>query len=287
MAGMEKNELNEFGLSEYSVQDLGLIKETHPNSEKTKTRFCAWKKSLGQLGIPLPDIMRVLAAVVLMGNMSYEGKADHCVGTVARLLGVEQDCLVDGLWRKSHLVNGTLFKRNLDEKEWELARAGLACSLYMRTIHIIIRRVNTHPPPLCSGKNVLATSFIGILDMFGWQTSLQSAGNLEQLCMNLCSESLQLLYNRNNTITMEDSDSPTCNQLLAPLDCGLLKWVDRETQGRGDSQSLVNRIHEMQRTNQKLFVPERSHSYCFGIHHFAGPVVYDASLFIGEQRNLN
>ena len=170
MAGMEKSELNEFGLSEHSVQNLSWIKQTHLHCEQTKTRFCAWKKSLGQLGIPLPDIMRVLAAVVLMGNMWYERQADHCVGTVARLLGVEQDCLLDGLWKKTHRVNGTSFERNLDEKEWEMARAGLACSLYMRTVYIMIRRVNTHPPLLCSGKTVLPSSFIGILDMdmFGW-----------------------------------------------------------------------------------------------------------------------
>ena len=87
-------------------------------------------------------------------------------------------------------------------------------------------------------------------------------------------------------MTMDESDIPTYNHILSPLDSGLLKCVDRETQGRGDGQSLVSRIHTMQRTHQNIFVPERSHSAHFSIRHFVGLVVYDASLFIGEHRNL-
>jgi myosin heavy subunit len=268
------------------VQDLKWMPHKPDNDQtelENKTSFVEWKRSLAKLGIPLSDIMRVLAAALLIGNMEYDSRSDPLVGRVAKLLGVEQKCLVGGLWRRTQSIRGTLVTRDLEEKEWEMARTGLASSLYMRTVYMIIRRVNSHhvsPVSDCE-KTFPPPSFIGILDMFGWQSSLQSACSMEQLCMNLCSEHLLQLYNT-STISSDCSDIAADIHLVSSAESGLFQCLDRETHRRGDSLSLVNTFHSIHRTNQKLFKPDTNYSSCFGIKHYMGPAMYDASHFVGK-----
>ena len=97
LAGMTNSEREEFELSGYSARDLNWMSQglcTNRKKEENKTSFAEWKKSLVLLGIPLSDIMRVLAAVMLVGNMQFDWQSDHCIGRVKKLLGVGQDCLV-------------------------------------------------------------------------------------------------------------------------------------------------------------------------------------------------
>ena len=308
LAGMTRREREEFGLSGYSSSDLTWLSPwlgtNQRTEEENKTSFTSWKNALVLLGIPLSDIMRVLAAVMLVGNMTYDWPHDHCMGRVAKLLGVGQSCLLAGLWKRTHNIKGTLITRNLDEKEWQLAKTGLAGSLYMRTVYMIIRRVNSHhpaPPPGSSDhdksvESVLlpAPSSIGILDMFGWQSSMQSPCSLEQLCMNLCSESMQQLYishtikhaveaGRDCSSSYACSDNAASIHLISSLDCGLFKYLDRETSMRGDCQSLINSFHTEHRSNQNMVKIDKNYASCFGIKHYLGTVVYDASQFIGKK----
>ena len=70
MAGMNISEREQFELSGYSASDLNWmnpgLSRNHPSDEENKTSFEDWKNALVLLGIPLSDIMRVLAAVVLL-----------------------------------------------------------------------------------------------------------------------------------------------------------------------------------------------------------------------------
>ena len=282
-AGMTKSELDEFHLSGYSARNLNWMPKMPFSDLGDKTSFDSWKKSLVQLGIPLLDILRVLAAVLLVGNMEYGWRGDHTVGRVATLLGVNHDCLVGGLWRRTHHVRGTLVTRDLDQGEWEVARRGLAGSLYIRTVYMVIRRVNSHhaaPSSDCE-KNFPPASFVGILDMSGWQSSLQAACNLEQLCMNHCSEQVQQLYNT-SIINSYCSDTSAGTYLGASTDCGLFPLLDRETHSRGGTQAFLSSIKSITRTSQKLLKPDKNYSSCFSIQHHMGPVLYNASQFIGN-----
>ena len=199
LCGLTTTELDEYHLSD----SLTWLPTTTGRDEQTslqhKTGFCRWKRSLSQLGIPLPDILRVVAAVILVGNIQYTRPDHPCVTKLATLLGVTQDSLVGGLWRRTQVIRGELVTREVGEREWEVARKGLASSLYIRTVNMIIRRINSHHMaslPDCE-KQAASTSFIGILDMFGWQTSMQdSSRSLEQLCMNTCTAPIYFTHMR-------------------------------------------------------------------------------------------
>ena len=97
-------------------------------------------------------------------------------------------------------------------KQANSSRDAMAKTLYYRTVATIVRRVNSLkkkvgplPASLSSSESVhqdqtlptksktKANGFIGILDMFGFEASQPS--QLEQLCINLTSETLQHFYN--------------------------------------------------------------------------------------------
>ena len=268
--GLTSSELAEYHLAGYSAQDFLWMPRNPGRDEKPdlqhKTGFCNWKKSLSQLGIPLPDIMRVLAGVMLVGNMQYDKPGDHCVTKLAALLGVTQASLVGGLWRRTQAVRGDLVTREVGRREWEVGRRGLASSLYLRTVNKIIKRINRQHMTDCDQVKD-STSFIGILDMFGWQSSLHgSTCSMEQLVMNTCSEHMQELYN--TSVGIDTVPTMVCDVLLC---------VDRVTHSNGDSKELLTCLAT---TDAMIVQPGLDHS--FTIHHYMGPVTYDSSNFIGK-----
>ena len=267
IAGLTSSELTEYHLSDYPAQDLTWMPRNHGRGEKSdllnKTAFSSWKKSLSQLGIPLSDILRVVAGVILLGNMQYDRPGAHCVTKVAALLGVTQASLVGGMWRRRQTVRGDLVTRELGEREWEMARRGLASSLYLRTVNMIIKRINSHHITDCE-KQAPSSSFIGILDMFGWQSSLHGTTcSMEQLVMNTCNDYMQELYN-----TREGIDT------VSTMKYDVFLSVDRVTHNKGDSQALITSLDN---TGIKIV---QDHS--FTIHHYMGHVTYDSSYFIGK-----
>ena len=61
--------------------------------------------------------------------------------------------------------------------------------------------------------------------------------------------------------------------------------LDVECSVRGFPETYVQKVKVQHKENKKLYEP----SYCditrtFGIHHYAGQVVYDTSNFLGKKR---
>lgn len=127
--------------------------------------------------------------------------------------------------------------------------------------------------------------FIGILDMFGFEDSKPS--QLEQLCINLCSETMQHFYNTHifkssvescreegitYDVTIDYVDNVPCIDLISSLRTGLLSMLDVECSLRGCPETYVQKVKvQHHKDNKKLFEPK----YCdvsktFGIHHYAG-----------------
>ena len=225
LAGLSESELSELGVSGYAGQG---------NSDD-RDSYRAWAGSLSQLGISLADILRVLAGVLVLLSLEYARPGGECVASLARLLGVSQACLVHTLWRHS------------THRGWEGARRGLAASLYTRTVHIILRRINSHH--VCD-QQAAPASFIGILDMCGWQGSMQGACSMEQLCMNTCSEAMQELY------------------------CDSVGIDTAPTMGSDELLASIEKICQ-----------HSPHSVT--IQHHMGPVLYDSTQFIGTAHEYS
>ena len=67
---------------------------------------------------------------------------------------------------------------------------------------------------------------------------------------------------------------------------GLIAVLNEEcVRPRGNDSAFVNKIYTMNKENDTLIVDKFFRDYEFGIKHYAGPVIYDANMFV--QKNMD
>lgn len=141
--------------------------------------------------------------------------------------------------------------------------------------------------------------FIGILDMFGFEDPKPS--QLEHLCINLCAETMQHFYNTHIFKSSIEScreegiqcdlevdyvDNVPCIDLISSLRTGLLSMLDVECSIRGTAESYIAKMKVQHKANTRLFEPKPLEPRLFGIQHFAGKVIYDASDFLDTNKDV-
>lgn len=127
----------------------GLAAATAVDGEEG-ARFAAWRTCLGVLGIPFLDVVRVLAAVLLLGNVTFtegaEGEAepqhDRDLAAAAALLGVGAGALLRGLGARQPPRCRSV-RAAATPAAAAAARDALAKALYCRTVATIVRRANS------------------------------------------------------------------------------------------------------------------------------------------------
>ena len=127
LAGLTMAERSQLGLEGLTVRDLLYLNvgDTRQDEVSDAQRFADWKASLSVLGIPFMDVVRVLAAILLLGNVEFApGGGDESfdvdvigkdeLNSVANLLGVSTASLWQGLTTRTHAVRGQLVKSMSD-----------------------------------------------------------------------------------------------------------------------------------------------------------------------------
>ncbi|XP_073968429.1 unconventional myosin-IXb-like dachs isoform X3 [Rhodnius prolixus] len=351
LAGLTQEERAKLNLEGYNLHNLSYLKcgDTRQDEAEDAGRFQAWKACLGVLGIPFLDVVRVLAAVLLLGNVVFvdsvgvevtvRGEAE--LSYVASLLGVTAPALLRGITSRTHNARGQIVKSFCDANMSNMIRDSLAKALYCRTVATIVRRANSlkrlgstlgtlssdsnesvhnqaevasqHASTVGtagskSSKSMAALNnavrhatdgFIGILDMFGFEEPKPS--QLEHLCINLCSETMQHFYNTHifkssiescrdegihSDVQVDYVDNVPCIDLISSLRTGLLSMLDVECSMRGSAESYISKVKAQHRRNPRLVEPKPLEPRLFGIQHFAGRVVYDATDFLDTNRDV-
>jgi dachs protein len=127
MAGLNSEERSQLGLEGYTIRDMAYLNmgDTRQDELADADRFAEWKASLAILGIPFTDVVRVLTAILLLGNVEFAprvgddsfdidviGKEE--LNTVARLLGISTTLLWQGITTRTHAVRGQPVKSMSD-----------------------------------------------------------------------------------------------------------------------------------------------------------------------------
>ncbi|XP_018336090.1 unconventional myosin-IXb isoform X2 [Agrilus planipennis] len=351
LAGLSKEERAKLNLDGYSPSNLAYLQhgDTRQDIAEDASRFQAWKACLGVLGIPFLDVVRVLAAVLILGNVQFidgkglevEVKGESELNAVAALLGVSGAALFRGLTTRTHNARGQLVKSVCDANMSNMTRDCLAKALYCRTVATIVRRANSlkrlgstlgtlssdsnesvhnqaeinsqHASTIGGSNNAGSKSmaalnnavrhatdgFIGILDMFGFEDPKPS--QLEHLCINLCAETMQHFYNThifkssiescrdegiNCEVEVDYVDNVPCIDLISSLRTGLLSMLDVECSIRGTAESYVAKMKVQHKHNSRLIDPKPLEARLFGIQHFAGRVIYDATDFLDTNKDV-
>ncbi|XP_017004840.2 unconventional myosin-Ia isoform X2 [Drosophila takahashii] len=152
LAGLSREERQKLHLDGYSPANLRYLRgDLGQNEQEDAVRFQAWKTCLGILGIPFLDVVRVLAAVLLLGNVQFidggglevDVNGETELNSVASLLGVPPAALFRGLTTRTHNVRGQLVKSVCGDGDANMTRDCLAKALYCRTVATIVRRANS------------------------------------------------------------------------------------------------------------------------------------------------
>ncbi|XP_057331572.1 unconventional myosin-IXb isoform X3 [Microplitis mediator] len=352
LAGLSHDERVKLHLEGYNLKNLRYLQhgDTRQDEAEDAIRFQAWKACLGVLGIPFLDVVRVLAAVLILGNVGFtDGPGvevsvigENELASVAALLGVPPSSLLRGLTSRTHNARGQLVKSVCDANMSNMTRDSLAKALYCRTVATIVRRANSlkrlgstlgtlssdsnesvhnqaevtsqHASTIGSsaggtGSRSMAAlnnavrhatdGFIGILDMFGFEDPKPS--QLEHLCINLCAETMQHFYNTHIfkssiescrdegircDVEVDYVDNVPCIDLISSLRTGLLSMLDVESSMRGTAESYVAKVKVQHKQNPRLFDPRSLDCRSFGIQHFAGKIIYDASDFLDTNKDI-
>ncbi|KAL1417428.1 hypothetical protein MTO96_006171 [Rhipicephalus appendiculatus] len=328
LAGLNPEERGKLHLDGYSVQNLRYLNrgDVGQNEAQDATRFEAWKTCLSVLGIPFLDVVRVLAAVLLLGNVQFTDSDHHQlepkggeVKAVASLLGVASGALFQGLTSRTRSVRGQIVKTASDAGTASQVRDALAKALYCRTVATIVRRANSlkrmgsTSGTLSSDSNEsvhnhtdTGSQHASTIGSSGAKSSksmsvLNSAlSQLEHLCINLCAETMQHFYNTH----VFKSSMEACREegVLADLEIEYadnVPCIDLISSLRTGLLSMVDvecslrgtpdtyvQKVRMQHKTSPRFFEAKCGGVAFGIRHYAGNVTYEASGFLETNRDV-
>lgn len=369
LAGLTDKERSNLYLENLtSVKDFHYLSMGNPPAppEVLKEQFEHWKSCLATCDVSFDDVSRILAAILLLGNITFVGKTgleldvkgQNELKAVAALLGVSSMTLYQGLTTRTYVTTEGISVMPISSaNKVHASRDALAQALYIRTIHTIVRKANSllktqptkkkgrklstgssksedrlssHPSfnsctsdrstmgAAANGPDVKqSASFVNILDMFGFESF--KTNRLEQLSINLCSETIQSYYNSHilrSVVTrvqssdgtgstdpshhgdndendvrdeMEDNqyfDNRPIIDLISHPVCGIFTFLHETVEDNANPTNFfLHRIEASHHRNSFLTINLNSPSPVFTIHHSAGSVVYDASAFTERNKD--
>ncbi|KAM4859162.1 myosin-IIIb [Thomomys bottae] len=137
---------------------------------------------------------------------------------------------------------------------------------------------------------------VGILDIFGFENFQRNS--FEQLCINIANEQIQYYFNQHvfaleqmeyqnegiDAILVEYEDNRPLLDMFLQKPLGLLALLDEESRfPQATDQTLVDKFEDNLRC--KFFWRPKGVELCFGIEHYAGKVLYDASGVLEKNRD--
>ncbi|XP_064410770.1 myosin-IIIa [Latimeria chalumnae] len=256
----------------------------------------------------LGSVYSILAGILNVGDIDFTSvasehqtdKSNICSPTAlesaAALLFIRVDELKEALTSYCVVTRGeTIVRPNTAEKAADV-RDAMAKALYGRLFSWIVNRINSllKPDKLLSEEDKGLN--IGILDIFGFENFKRNS--FEQLCINIANEQIQFYFNQNifaweqneylnekvDARVIEYEDNRPLLDMFLQKPMGLLSLLDEESRfPQATDQTLVEKFED--NLKSKHFWRPKRLDLSFGIHHYAGKVLYNASGFLAKNRD--
>ncbi|XP_019733516.1 unconventional myosin-VIIa-like isoform X1 [Hippocampus comes] len=255
------------------------------------------------------EILKLLAAILHMGNVHFEGNTQNNLETsdvsksehfsiAASLLQVTNSVLASSLTHRSFMTNREMVTKPLDCEQASACRDAFVKAIYNKLFIWIVGKINGVIHKRIADYPKSSFVSIGLLDIFGFENF--HINSFEQLCINFANEKLQQFfvghifkleqkeYLKENIVwnNINFGDNQKILDLLAGKPCNLLALIDEESHfPKGSDLTMLSKMNERHR-GDKTFIPsKREHDTDFGIHHFAGVVYYDSKGFLEKNRD--
>ncbi|XP_061739128.1 si:zfos-588f8.1 isoform X3 [Nerophis ophidion] len=257
---------------------------------------------VGFLPATKKQIFSVLSAILYLGNVTYQRKANgrdeglevgppEVLATLSDLLKVKEELLVEALTkRKTVTVNDKLILP-YSHSEAITARDSMAKSLYSALFDWIVLRINHALLNKRDMEESVPRLSIGVLDIFGFEDF--QTNSFEQFCINYANEQLQYYFNHHifnleqeeyqaEGITWHNihyTDNVGCIHLISKKPTGLLYLLDEESNFPHATDETLLAKFKQQHQGNKYFVSTPVMEPAFVIRHFAGKVKYQIKDF--------
>ncbi|OWZ22450.1 Myosin [Phytophthora megakarya] len=285
----------------------------HIHSCDDSKEFATTKRCMETIGITEDRqemVFELLAAVLQLGNLHFAMENDTCVivgddsvngmKLVASLLKVSEDALSKALLTRQLYVGGKVIVQQQNSDQVRDKRDALAKGIYSSLFLWLVSELNR-----TISRNQDKWGFIGVLDIYGFEKF--EWNTFEQLCINYANEKLQRHFNQHmleveqNDYAKEGidwkhidfEDNQECLDLIESKvngKPGIFISLDDNWRLKGEeaNKKFVSNLHNsFGRTSSghssgknKFYVhPKMDADLHFGIKHYAGEVIYDASGF--------
>uniref|UniRef100_A0A8C5PTG6 non-specific serine/threonine protein kinase n=1 Tax=Leptobrachium leishanense TaxID=445787 RepID=A0A8C5PTG6_9ANUR len=312
----EKKKLVQYKLPEnkpprYLQNEHIKMEQDFMNNPFYKTQFDLIEQCFKVIGFTLEElesVYSILAAILNVGNIDFASVAsEHQIDkshisnlTVlensASLLCIQADELHDALTSHCVVTRGeTIIRQNTVEKAADV-RDAMSKALYGRLFSWIVNRINVLLKPNEQLSEEDTGCNIGILDIFGFENFKKNS--FEQLCINIANEQIQFYFNQHifaweqseylnedvDARIIEYEDNRPLLDMFLQKPMGLLSLLDEEIRfPRSTEQTLVEKFED--NLKSKYFWRPKGVDLTFGIHHYAGKVLYNASGFLEKNRD--
>ncbi|XP_067994730.1 myosin-IIIb isoform X14 [Melanerpes formicivorus] len=254
------------------------------------------------------SVYRILTGILNTGNIEFaaissqhqtdksEVPNPEALDNAAALLSIGSEELQEALTSHCVVTRGeTIIRTNTVDKAADV-RDAMSKALYGRLFSWIVNRINTLLQPdknICSAENGMN---VGILDIFGFENFARNS--FEQLCINIANEQIQFYFNQHifaleqmeyqnegiDATTVEYEDNRPLLDMFLQKPMGLLSLLDEESRfPQATDLTLVDKFEDNLRC--KYFWRPKGVELSFGIQHYAGKVLYDASAFLEKNRD--
>ncbi|KAB7495362.1 Unconventional myosin-IXa [Armadillidium nasatum] len=218
--------------------------------------------------------------------------------TIAGLLGVSEETLVNAITSKKAKVQGEILVINYRLPEAIAARDALAKCLYGALFDWIVLQVNYSLISLKDQTMEQNGNSIGVLDIFGFE-DFGNHNRFEQFCINYANEHLQHYFNqhvfeyeqeeyRREGISWTNigfTDNIQCLALIEGKPNGLLCMLDDQCSFPGaTNETFLQKINTVHKNNEYYEIPQKRES-AFIIKHYAGKVKYQVEDI--REKNLD
>lgn len=286
-------------------------------------RFQLTLDALALVGITddkLISLMRAICVVLQLGNLLFgasDTKDGHSVveneedlQALADLMGIPAPDLLAALTIRTVRARNEEFKVPLNAIQAKDSTDAFAKEIYAKTFLWLVRNIND---ATCAEKNYECRSptrrqqpkkkrpsgesygLIGMLDIFGFESF--GTNRFEQLCINYANEKLQQKFTQDifrsvqaeyefegielGEITYDDNTDVLD---LVEGRMGLLAFLNEEcVRPGGSDKGFVLKARAMNKESPCFKTEAAYTDFQFGVHHYAGLVVYDATHFVTKN----
>ncbi|XP_036437759.1 myosin-IIIa [Colossoma macropomum] len=276
-----------------------------------KEQFEAVEQCFKVIGFTLEElgsVYSILAAILNAGDIEFTSVASEhqtdksniinmaVLESAASLLCIRPDELQEALTSHCVVTRGeTIVRSNTVEKATEV-RDAMGKALYGRLFSWIVNRINSLLRPDNQSGEEDKDLNIGILDIFGFENFKRNS--FEQLCINIANEQIQFYFNQHifaweqdeylnedvDARVIEYEDNRPLLDVFLQKPMGMLALLDEESRfPQATDQTLVEKFED--NLKSKNFWRPKRVDLGFGIHHYAGKVIYNAAGFLAKNRD--